>query len=44
HNSMKLPEGSPARDTIKVLPIQAAEALKNTDQDLKNSSGIYGSN
>ncbi|MBB3296987.1 iron(III) transport system substrate-binding protein [Rhizobium sp. BK077] len=43
-NGMKVPEGFPARDTIKVLPIKAAEALKNTDQDLKTFSGIYGSN
>ena len=43
-NGMKLPEGFPARDSIKVLPINAAEALKNTDQDLKTFSGIYGSN
>ncbi|MBY5660909.1 ABC transporter substrate-binding protein [Rhizobium leguminosarum] len=43
-NGMKLPDGFPARDTIKVLPIKAAEALKNTDQDLKTFSGIYSSN
>ncbi|SEI07074.1 iron(III) transport system substrate-binding protein [Rhizobium tibeticum] len=43
-NGMKLPEGFPARDTIKVLPINAAEALTSTDQDLKTFSGIYGSN
>ncbi|TCU25609.1 iron(III) transport system substrate-binding protein [Rhizobium azibense] len=43
-NGMKLPEGFPARDGIKVLPIKADEALKNTDQDLKTFSGIYGSN
>ncbi|TDW31940.1 iron(III) transport system substrate-binding protein [Rhizobium azibense] len=43
-NGMKLPEGFPARDSIKVLPIKAGEALKNTDQDLKTFAGIYGSN
>ncbi|MBB4228950.1 ABC transporter substrate-binding protein [Rhizobium mongolense] len=43
-NGMKLPEGFPARDSIKLLPIKAGEALKNTDQDLKTFSGIYGSN
>ncbi|NMN73310.1 ABC transporter substrate-binding protein [Rhizobium sp. 57MFTsu3.2] len=43
-NGMKLPEGFPARDSIKVLPVNAAEALKTTDQDLKTFSGIYGSN
>jgi len=43
-NGMKLPEGFPARESITLLPIDAAEALKNTDQDLKTFSGIYGSN
>jgi iron(III) transport system substrate-binding protein len=43
-NGMKLPEGFPARDSIKVLPINAATALKNTDQDLNTFSGLYGSN
>jgi iron(III) transport system substrate-binding protein len=43
-NGMKLPEGFPARDSIKVLPIKAGEALQNTDQDLKTFSGIHGSN
>ncbi|PWE54385.1 Fe(3+) ABC transporter substrate-binding protein [Metarhizobium album] len=43
-NGMALPDGFPARDSIKVLPIDAAEALKNTDDDLKTFSGIYGSN
>ncbi|TCL73808.1 ABC transporter substrate-binding protein [Rhizobium sp. BK251] len=43
-NGMKLPEGFPSRDSIKVLPINAAAALKNTDEDLKTFSGIYGSN
>ncbi|SCW56147.1 iron(III) transport system substrate-binding protein [Rhizobium mongolense subsp. loessense] len=43
-NGMKLPEGFPARDGIKLLPIKAGEALKNTDQDLRTFSGIYGSN
>lgn len=43
-NGMKLPEGFPARESITLLPIDAAEALKNTDEDLKTFSGIYGSN
>lgn len=42
-NGMKLPDGFPARDSIKVLPLNAAEALKNTDQDLKTFSSYYGS-
>jgi iron(III) transport system substrate-binding protein len=40
-NGMKVPEGFPARETIKVLPINAATALKSTDADLKTFSGIY---
>ncbi len=43
-NGMKLPEGFPARDSIKVLPIDAATALKNTDGDLKTFSGFFSSN
>ncbi len=42
-NGMPLPAGFPARDSIKVLPLNAAEALKNTDQDLKTFSSYYGS-
>ena len=42
-NGMKLPAGFPARDTIKVLPINAAEALKNTDKDLKTFTDLFGS-
>lgn len=42
-NGMAPPEGFPARDTIKVLPLNAAVALKNTDQDLKTFSSFYGS-
>jgi iron(III) transport system substrate-binding protein len=41
---MKVPEGFPARESIKVLPINAAAALKSTDQDLKTFSGVYTSN
>jgi iron(III) transport system substrate-binding protein len=42
-NGMALPAGFPARDSIKVLPLNAAVALKNTDQDLKTFSSYYGS-
>jgi iron(III) transport system substrate-binding protein len=42
-NGMPLPAGFPTRDSIKVLPLNAAEALKNTDQDLKTFSSYYGS-
>lgn len=43
-NGMPVPEGFPARKTIKVLPIQAAGALKATEEDLKTFSGIFGTN
>ncbi|MBC7312529.1 MAG: ABC transporter substrate-binding protein [Rhizobium sp.] len=43
-NGMAVPEGFPARDTIKVLPIDAAAALKGTEADLKTFSGIFGTN
>lgn len=43
-NGMPVPAGFPARDTIKVLPIDAAAALKATDADLKTFSGIFGTN
>ncbi len=38
-----MPEGFPARDKIKVLPLNAADALKNSEQDLKTFSDIFGS-
>lgn len=43
-NGMAVPEGFPIRDTIKVLPIDAAAALKGTEADLKTFSGIFGTN
>lgn len=43
-NGVALPEGYPARETIKVLPIDAAAAVKNSDADLKTFSGIFGTN
>ncbi len=43
-NGVALPEGYPARETIKVLPIDAASAVKNSDADLKTFSGIFGTN
>ncbi|WEX76206.1 ABC transporter substrate-binding protein [Sinorhizobium numidicum] len=39
-----LPEGYPARETIKVLPVDAAAAVKNSEADLKTFSGIFGTN
>lgn len=43
-NGMAVPEGFPARETIKVLPINAGEALKASEEDLKTFSGIFGTN
>ncbi|KQX60583.1 MULTISPECIES: ABC transporter substrate-binding protein [Ensifer] len=43
-NGVALPAGYPARETIKVLPVNAAEAVKNSDADLKTFSGIFGTN
>ncbi|OCP00745.1 MULTISPECIES: ABC transporter substrate-binding protein [unclassified Ensifer] len=43
-NGVDLPEGYPARETIKVLPVNAAEAVKTSDADLKTFSGIFGTN
>lgn len=43
-NGMSVPEGFPARESIKVLPIDAASALKATEADLKTFSGIFGTN
>jgi len=43
-NGVALPAGFPARDSIKVLPIDAAAAVKNSEEDLKTFSGIFGTN
>jgi len=43
-NGMPVPEGFPARETIKVLPVDAAAALKASEEDLKTFSGIFGTN
>jgi iron(III) transport system substrate-binding protein len=43
-NGVAPPEGFPARDSIKVLPIDAAAAVKNSEGDLKTFSGIFGTN
>ncbi|SDA92237.1 ABC transporter substrate-binding protein [Sinorhizobium sp. NFACC03] len=43
-NGVALPEGYPARETIKVLPVNAADTVKNSDADLKTFSGIFGTN
>ncbi|MDK1388690.1 ABC transporter substrate-binding protein [Sinorhizobium sp. 8-89] len=43
-NGVALPEGYPARETIKVLPVDAGAAVKNSKADLKTFSGIFGTN
>jgi iron(III) transport system substrate-binding protein len=43
-NGMPVPEGFPARETIKVMPLNPAEALKSSDKDLKAFSEIFGGN
>lgn len=41
-NDVALPEGFPARDQIRILPLVPADALKNSEQDLKTFSDIFG--
>lgn len=41
-NGMPVPAGFPARETIKVLPLNPAEALKNSEADVKTFSSIFG--
>ncbi|MCO5730232.1 ABC transporter substrate-binding protein [Rhizobium sp. SSA_523] len=41
-NGMPVPEGFPGRQSIKLMPFSAAEALKNSEQDLKTFSDIFG--
>ena len=43
-NGIAMPEGFPARDSIRVLPLDAATALKTSENDLKTFSGYFGSN
>ena len=43
-NGMPVPTGFPARETIKVLPLDAAVALASTDKDLKTFSDIFATN
>ncbi len=43
-NGVALPEGYPKRETIKVLPVDAAAAVKNSEASLKTFSGIFGTN
>jgi iron(III) transport system substrate-binding protein len=41
-NGVDLPAGYPARDKIKVLPIDATEALKSSEKDVKTFADIFG--
>ncbi len=43
-NGIAMPEGFPARETIRVLPLDAVTALKNTAADLESFSGYFGTN
>jgi iron(III) transport system substrate-binding protein len=43
-NGLGVPGGFPAREDIKVLPVDASEALKNSEKDLQSFSEIFGSN
>ncbi|MCJ8518346.1 iron(III) transport system substrate-binding protein [Pseudorhizobium tarimense] len=41
-NGLGVPEGFPAREEIKILPLDPAAALKNSDEDLKRFTEIFG--
>nr|CAD6412377.1 ABC transporter substrate-binding protein [Rhizobium sp. Q54] len=41
-NGLSVPAGFPPREEIEVLPLDAADALKNSEQDLKTFSDIFG--
>ena len=41
-NGLGVPAGFPAREEIKVLPLNAADALKNSEKDLQTFSEIFG--
>ncbi len=41
HSGLGVPAGFPPREEIKVLPLNAADALKNSEQDLKSFSDIF---
>jgi len=43
-NGMSAPAGFPARDKIKVLPLNAQDALKTSEQDANAFSRIFGTN
>ncbi|TDK36783.1 extracellular solute-binding protein [Rhizobium deserti] len=40
-NGMGVPAGFPARETIKLLPVSAPEALKNSEKDVKTFSEVF---
>lgn len=41
-NGMAVPDGFPARETIKVLPLNAPEALKASEKDVETFADIFG--
>ena len=41
-NGLGVPAGFPERETIKILPVNATEALKTSEEDLKTFSDIFG--
>lgn len=43
-NGLGVPAGFPARNQIKVLPLNAADALENSEKDLQTFSEIFGTN
>ncbi|MDF1635197.1 ABC transporter substrate-binding protein [Mycoplana sp. MJR14] len=43
-NGVAMPAGFPAREAIKVLPLDAAQALKTSESDIKSFSDIFGTN
>ena len=42
HNDMPVPEGFPARASIKLLPFDAALTLKQAEQDKTEFADIFG--
>lgn len=41
HSGLGVPAGFPPREEIEVLPLNAADALRNSEQDLKSFSDIF---
>jgi len=41
HSGLGVPAGFPPREEIEVLPLNAADALRNSEQDLKSFSDVF---